>query len=291
MNNPELPQSQEQLLMSQLREILLKEDRHTLTELQRILDDKTLLSGRINPIIEEHFDYLKQNFPSEHAKVVNRLIEQKLKDSQEEIIAVIYPVLGKMITKFINLQFQLLKEQIDAQMKNVFSSKGMVLQLKNKILGLKTSDTLLAAVDEPVLEEIFVIQRDTGLLVGSAALYPSVDRDVVAGMLSAIKAFVEDAFERDNKEDLESIQYGTYRILIQNFPSNFFAIAMSGSVSTAESEFFRNQIIDFIQISDDLRQTEIDGEMQERISLQLENHFIIPQRNKMTTLRLKSTTN
>jgi hypothetical protein len=41
------------------------------------------------------------------------MIEQKLRDSQQAILDVIYPALGKMITKFMQLQFQELKEGID----------------------------------------------------------------------------------------------------------------------------------------------------------------------------------
>ena len=114
------PDSEVQL-MSQLREILLKEDRSTLTELQEILNNKSLLSGRVNPIIEEHLDFLKHNFPKEYAKIVDRLIEQKLKDSQQQILDIVYPVMGKMIMKFVNLQMQQLKEGIDAQINGIFS--------------------------------------------------------------------------------------------------------------------------------------------------------------------------
>ena len=99
----------EMLLMSQLREILLKEDRSTLMELQQIINDKSLLSGKVNPIIEEHMTFLRHNFPKEYSSIVNRIIEQKLKDSQQEILDVVYPVMGKMINKYINLQFQQLK--------------------------------------------------------------------------------------------------------------------------------------------------------------------------------------
>ena len=144
-----------------------------------------------------------------------------------------------MITKFVNLQMQQLKEGIDAQINAIFSRQGFVKHIKNRILGVKTSDMLIAAADKPILEEIFVIERDSGLMFGSAALFPSVNRDVVAGMLTAIKSFVEDAFERDN-EDLEMIQYGTYRILLQNYPFYYFALALSGTVSTSESEILRN---------------------------------------------------
>lgn len=277
-------------LMSQLREILLKEDRSTLTELQEILNNKSLLSGRVNPIIEEHLDFLKHNFPKEYAKIVDRLIEQKLKDSQQQILDIVYPVMGKMITKFVNLQMQQLKESIDAQINGIFSRQGFVKHIKNRVLGVKTSDVLLAAADKPIVEEIFVIERDSGLMFGSAALFPSVNRDVVAGMLTAIKSFVEDAFERDN-EDLEMIQYGTYRILLQNYPFYYFALALSGTVSTSESEILRDQIVEFIDKTDDLRVADVTDETQSHISQLLEEHFILPQRNNVQIMRFKQKTN
>ena len=277
-------------LMSQLRDILLKEDRSTLTELQEILNNKSLLSGRVNPIIEEHLDFLKHNFPKEYAKIVDRLIEQKLKDSQQQILDIVYPVMGKMITKFVNLQMQQLKEGIDAQINGIFSRQGFVKHIKNRILGVKTSDMLIAAADKPILEEIFVIERDSGLMFGSAALFPSLNRDVVAGMLTAIKSFVEDAFERDN-EDLEMIQYGTYRILLQNYPFYYFALALSGTVSASESEILRGQIVDFIDKTDELRVADVTDETQNRLSQLLEEHFILPQRNSPQTMRLKQKSN
>ena len=266
-------------LMSQLRDILLKEDRSALMEIQQILNERKLLEGRVNPIIEDHLTFLRQNFPKEYAHEVNKLIEKKLKDSQQEILDVIYPVMGKMIGKFINLQFQQLKESIDERINGIFSKQGIFKRFRNKIFGIKDSDTILASLNAPVLEEVFIIQRNTGLMIGNASLSPSVNRDVVAGMLTAIKSFVEEAFEHD-KEDLELIQYGTYRILLQNFPSYYFAMALSGSVSAKETEIFRNETIDFIEKTDSLRFSDITHDIQDKISQQLENQFIVPQREK-----------
>ncbi len=277
-------------MLSQLREILLKEDRNTLSEIQEVLNNKSLLSGRVNPIIEEHLDFLRHNFPKEYAKIVDRLIEQKIKDSQQQILDVVYPVMGKMINKYISLQFQQMKENIQDQINFAFSRQGLIKRLKNRILGLNDADVILAALDKPVLEEIFVIERDSGLMLGSAALYPSVNRDVVAGMLTAIKSFVEDAFERE-QEDLEMIQYGTYRILLHNFPFYYFALALSGSVSTAEAEGIRGQIIEFLEETDALRTDEITDETQIRISQLLEERFILPQKANMQSMRLRQNTN
>ena len=275
-------------LLAQLQDILLRDDRSTLQDVHRTLNEPALLAQKINPIVEDHLEYLRKNFPKEYTKIVNRMVEQKLKDSQQEIINVIYPALGKMINKYIAFQFQQLKDSIDERINSIFSTRGMLGQLKNRLLGINPADTLLASMDAAVLEEIFIIERNSGLLLGSAALYPSVNRDVVAGMLTAIKSFVEDAFEREN-EQLEMIQYGTYRIVVENFPSYYFAAAMSGSVSITEGAKWRGQMVDFIQANDILRQPQADGETQQKISELLENQFITPQIKKLKQLKIKPT--
>jgi hypothetical protein len=279
------PTDDELKLMSQLKDILLRDDRSTLLELQRTLNERELLEKKINPILEDHLEFLRKNFPKEYAQIVNKMVEQKIKSSQAEIVDAIYPVLGSMITKFINFKFQELKDSIDAQINGLKQNYNPVFWLRNRFLGVKDSDVILANIDAAVLEEIFVIERDSGLLIGSAALYPSVNRDVVAGMLTAIKAFVEDAFQRD-KEDLEMIQYGTYKIVIENFPSYYFAAAIKGSISTSEAGELRGKIIDFIKNTDVLHAPDRDGKKQEYVSQALDNQFIAQQRMSVKTNKI-----
>ncbi len=287
MTNGQLQEPEDEtVLMSQLKDILLREDRSALEELQRTLNEKQLLAEKINPIVEDHLAFLRQNFPKEYAKIVNRMVEQKLKSSQTEILDVIYPVMGKMINKYIAFQFQEMKDSINARIDALFSKQGLMWWIRNKIFGIDNAEMLLSSLDTPIIEEIFVIQRDSGLLYGSAALHPTVNRDVVGGMLTAIKSFVEDAFEREH-EDLEIIQFGTYKIIIENMPSHYFALAMSGSVSNTEGAVLRNQIIDFIQENDLLRSDNFNSTVQEQISQALDNQFIAPQRERLQKVKIK----
>jgi hypothetical protein len=282
MNNTSHSNKDEEVLMLQLRDILLRDDRATLSAVKKVLDDKALLSDRISPIVEEHLENMRQNFPQEYEQLVNKMIEHKLKSSQKEIVEVIYPVLGQMITKFISLQFQILKENIDKQIKQTFSTKTLMDKIKYRIFGVKTSDIIIAASDVPYVEEVFVIQKNSGLLLGSAALYPSENRDAVAGMLTAIKDFVEDAFEKD-REDLETINYGTYRVMLCSFPTYYFAMALSGSLSTLESEKFRSKVFEFAEKTPELRSENVDSDIQTNISERLESVFISPQRQLVHT--------
>jgi hypothetical protein len=279
------PTDDELKLMSQLKDILLRDDRSMLLELQRTINERELLEQKISPILEDHIEFLRKNFPKEYTLIVNKMVEQKIKSSQAEIVDAIYPVLGTMITKFINFKFQELKDSIDAQITGIKQTYNPVTWLRNRFSGVKESDIILANIDAAVLEEIFIIERNSGLLLGSATLYPAVDRDVIAGMLTAIKAFVEDAFNRD-KEDLEMIQYGTYKIVVENFPSYYFAAAIKGSISTSEAGELRGKMIDFIKNTDTLHAPDTDGRKEAHVSEALDNQFIAQQRALLKTNKI-----
>lgn len=228
--------------LEQLRNILLSEDRESLQKIQAVLEDKEQLSERVSPIVEEHITYLKNNFPVEFRQVVDEQIQKKLKDSQEEILGVIYPVLGRMIRKYITHQFQMLKESIDQKIKSTFSRQRFFGFFQRK----KAGEEILSEIDKPVIEEVYLIQRDSGLLLGSASEKETIDQDVVAGMFTAIKAFVEDAFQRE-KEELEMIEYDHYKIFIQNFPAYYMAIAISGSISAKEKDELSTRLLKFAE--------------------------------------------
>lgn len=247
-----------------------KKAEEEISKINQLIDTKEELSEKVSPIVEDHIETLKQNFPKEFKVVVDKQIEKKLVDSQEEILNVITPVLGKLIRKSITHQFQMLKESIDKQIKTTFSKQGFF----GRIFGYKKEDSevILSNADNTVIEEVYVIQRDSGLLMGSAAIKKTMDQDVIAGMFTAIKAFVEDAFKRE-KQELEMIEYGNYKIYIQNFYSYYIAVAMSGSISASEKNDISNKLYDFAESELKDIPKDIDDSLNNRISAKLKDYF------------------
>lgn len=264
----------DKVLLNQLQDILLKEDRAVIERLQKTMDDPVLLSEKISPIIEERMRFFKKNFPKEFQTTIDKIIDKKLKSSQEEILNVIYPVMGKMIKKYVAHQIQIVKDSIDESIKNTFSSKGLLWRFRTSIFGVKASDQAIHDLRDYKIEEIYVIQHNSGLLYGSASTENTIDQDVIAGMLTAIKSFVEDAFKRES-EDLELIQYGTYKILLQNFYSYYIAIAVSGSLSSTEQEVLSNNILDFAEANLTTLPEEPDESIFKQVSEALTSVFFI----------------
>ncbi len=258
-------------MLQQLQDILLKKDRQSLENLQHTLDDKELLSAKVSPIIEEHLAFMKQNFPKEFQLSVEKIIDNKLENSQEVILDLLYPKLGKMIQKYIGQQFQQLKEGIDAQMEATLN-KGPLGWVRRTVLGIKMSDEVLSEVDRPIIEQILIVERNSGLLLGSATKNEKIHEDLVAGMLTAIKSFAEDAFER-GEADLEMIQYDRYRIFLQNFPSYYFAVILGGSMSALQKETLSNDLLTFAEQEMNTPITEVNTDLNSSLKEKLEKYF------------------
>jgi len=265
------PEEEAQLL-EQLRQVLLSEDREALSAIREVLEDEALLSEKVSPIIRQHLAFIKENFQEEYGTIIEEIVSKKLSESQDEIVNMIFPKLNTIIKKFITAQFQILKEGIDTQIKTVqnrFSPK----QLFNRFFGPSDSEIVLSQLDSPEVHEVYLVQRESGLLLGSYAKEKNTDQDVIAGMLTAIKSFAEDAFNR-GKEDLEMIQYENYKIFLHNLPSYYFAVAMTGSISTSEKENLSNKLITFAKENVPFDTTNVNSTLTDRISTALSKYFI-----------------
>jgi len=100
----------------------------------------------------------------------------------------------------------------------------------------------LQEVFEPVIEEVFVISKDSGLLIGNFSRGNIADKDMVSGMLTAIKAFVEDAFAKEG-QDLEDIKFETFQISLMSFKTIYIATATSGVLSRDFKEDLSDRLI------------------------------------------------
>lgn len=229
------PSADEQELLRALRDILLREDREQLGQMRQLLDDDQWFDSRIEPIIKDQLSFLENQFPDAYRRAVDELISDRLASSQDELLDVIYPKLGTMINKYVQHQFQQLRESLEEQLHETFN-QGILGRLRYALGGVskqKTSEAILSRLERSQVEEVYVIERYSGALLGSAARRTTVDLDLVAGMLTAIKSFVEDAYQ-NGADELESIQYQNLTIILRSFPRYYVAVVISGALSTGE---------------------------------------------------------
>jgi len=228
--------------LAQLKNILLKDDREELDELRRALEEKeAALKDSVAPMIEEHIEFLKNNYPKEFEAAVDKQIETKIRDSQEELIAVIYPALGTMVKKYVNHQMVLMRESLDERI----NKKGPIGWFKRKVLGIKESEWVMAEEGAPVVEGIYVIEKNSGILISSASGAETMDEDLMAGMLTAIRSFAEDAFMK-GAQKVDTIEYDRLSIFVQSYPTFYIAVSLNGKMTQGDKSKLSDNLLEFV---------------------------------------------
>ncbi len=225
-----------------LKELLLNEDRdfaqnilQKLDSLEDTVNTPEKLSEKINPIIDKKLDTFVEGIPDKLGPV----IAEALIKSQDKVVDALFPIMGKMIKKYIQQEMKILSDNINKQLQNTFSVKAIKRKFKSMFTGVSENEIILSQLNNIKAEQVFLIEKGSGLIIASVSKEESVDEDMIAGMLTAIKSFVEDAFKKE-EQSLELIQYELFDIHIQNFTTYYFAVVISGGLDAT----FKNKLED-----------------------------------------------
>jgi hypothetical protein len=237
--------------LSILKQLLLDEDRdfanHILQKLESLENTVNIednLSDKVNPIIDKKIQAFAASVPKTLGPAITEALADQIKNSKDQVVEALFPIIGKMIKKYIQQEMKLLSESINSQVQNTFSVKGLKRKFKSIFTGVSENDIIISEHAKAKIEQVFVIEKGSGLLIASTTNKDSVDDDMIAGMLTAIKSFVEDAFAKKD-QSLELIQYELYNIHIQNFATYYMAVVVSGVFDSSFKDSLENKLFDF----------------------------------------------
>jgi len=235
-----------------LKELLLTDDRLLIDslklrikELEYIIEHQEILSTKVNPIVDNKLKEYTRNIPEELGPTIIESLKNEIRNSKDMVVDALYPILGKMIKKYIQQEFRILSEKINNILKKSFSFKSLIRKFKSKITGVDEESLIINELAKTEIQEIFIIDKNSGILLANFSKTNTIDKEIISAMLSAIKSFVEEAF-KTGEENLESIEYGMYNIHIQNFKSFFIAVVLHGVFESAYKEKLESQLLSFV---------------------------------------------
>jgi hypothetical protein len=235
--------------LSLLKDLLLTDDRayaesihKKIKALEDIINEQKKLSNKVDPIIDDRLEEFIEEIPETLGPTITEALAEQIKNSKDQVVEALYPIMGKMIKKYISQEISLLTERINKQLEDSFSAKSWKRKFRSWFGGVREEELLLSELALQLrVEQVLVIEKNSGLLIGQYAKTETIDKDMVSGMLTAIKSFVEDAFQ-GKSQNLELIEYELYHIHIQSFVSFYVAVAISGEYNL----IFKNKLQDII---------------------------------------------
>ncbi len=150
---------------------------------------------------------------------------------RSDLFDAIYPLTGEIIARKISEAFMNLVNYLNEKLERGLSTKNLRLRIKSFFTGIPAGELLLLDSLPFMVDEIFMLERDSGILLASASRDESekVDRDMVGGMLTAINEFVRTAFNSGKQRELDEIKYGKHRIVIRASQYFFLAFVINGA--------------------------------------------------------------
>ena len=230
--NPQQPQADPSL--ENLRDILFGRYRRQIAELEAELDD---LERRVTD---------EDALIAMIAPVLGDAIRRKIRDAREEMIEALYPVIGQAVVRAVSEAIRDLARTVDAQMRTSLGPRALWRRLQARIRGVSGAEIALRESLPFEVAEVFLVHRETGLLLYHVSRDPagSPDSDLISGMLTAIRDFVQDAFGRGEEGQLDEIQYGERRILIEAARHAYLAVVVDGIEPPGFRAGMRDRIIE-----------------------------------------------
>jgi outer membrane protein OmpA-like peptidoglycan-associated protein len=172
------------------------------------------LGPEMGAAIREQIKIDPQEISSAIAPEMGRAIKEQIVLERDAMVDALYPVIGNTISKYM---VEAIRE-INDKVANAFSVEGVQRKIKAKVQGVSEAELILSEAIKSTVQAIFLIHKGSGLVIaevqesGEARL----ESEMVAGMLTAIRSFVNDCIVPDGQiSELNEIEYGDSKIVIE----------------------------------------------------------------------------
>lgn len=239
--------------MTQLRQLLLAPEQQELAELRVTVAQTSaqVSAEQVGTVFTEAFLRSHKNDPA-LLPAVRPLIEQTLHQSVQEnpgaLVTALYPVMGPAIRRSVAEALAQAVEQMTYALDHAFSLRSWRWRIQAWATGRKFHEVVLASTIVYRVEQVFLIHRDSGLLLQHVAAAQinneegPRDADMVSGMLTAIQDFVRDSFSTKDGEGLERVKVGDLNVWIERGPHALLAASVRGNAPSALAGVLRDAL-------------------------------------------------
>jgi outer membrane protein OmpA-like peptidoglycan-associated protein len=232
-----LPKLEGDPKLEALRSLILEEDRAAIAKLQQKFDDPLQFAEAISSVLSDAF-VLAASKDERLANMLAPTLEQatqaSIRKNPGTMVGILYPLMGPAIRKSMAESLDGTLHRLNQAFKHSFSWQGLRWRLEALRSGSSYADVVLKHTVEYRVEHVFLIHRETGLLLEHVAAPEATAQDpqLVSGMLTAIQDFVRDSFEGSHKHGsggIDTLRLGDLLLWCEEGPSAFLAAVIRGN--------------------------------------------------------------
>ncbi|NJK60497.1 MAG: hypothetical protein HC918_10010 [Oscillatoriales cyanobacterium SM2_1_8] len=159
------------------------------------------------------------------APQIGAAIQQQIALERDAMVDALYPVIGSTIAKYFAEAIRSINEKLE----NAFSLEGLQRKVRARMQGISEAELIFKESSPFQVQALFLIHKMSGLVMGEAQRENTLEADMVAGMLTAIRSFANDCIVRTgDMKELDRIDYGNSQILLEVAGYCYVAAAVDG---------------------------------------------------------------
>ncbi|MEM7467832.1 MAG: hypothetical protein AAF387_13245 [Pseudomonadota bacterium] len=219
--------------LSQLRRLLIGREQESIERLQNRVELPATRAQDVAEVLVESFELNDSNNEALAAAMkspVQRCISDSVREDPDEFADALFPVIGPAIRKAVRDSIAALSEKINQALELSFSARGIKWRIESLRTGVPVAELILRDTFIYRVDQAFVMQRQSGLLVAHVARDGALeqDSDAVSAMLTALQDFVRDSFSSTEGTDLDTIRLGGEVVWLFHGPEAITAAIING---------------------------------------------------------------
>ncbi len=220
--------------LTELRGLLLAADEAEVVRLQQRLEDPQSRAEDVARVLPEAITIRSQEdrqLTDALMPTVEEAIVRSVRRNPVVLVDALFPVMGPAIRKSISNTLEEMLESLNQTLGQSFSAQGFKWRIEGWRTGKSFSEVVLLRTLLFRVEQVFLIHRETGLLLQhvSAGGAGVQDTDMISGMLTAIRDFVHDSFGGAEADGLHAFQVGQLNVWVEQGPHAIVAGVIRGN--------------------------------------------------------------
>ncbi|MGB3401782.1 MAG: OmpA family protein [Microcoleaceae cyanobacterium] len=229
------------------------------------------IAPEMGAAIQEQIRLDQEEIVQALAPTMGKAIQEQIILERDAMVDALYPVIGTTITRYLS---EALRE-INQKIETALSLQGVQRKIKAKMQGVSEAELILTEAMRCSVQAVLLIHKASGLLITEIQQEgrSKLDSDMLAGMLTAIRSFVNDCMTNNPEHrELSEIEYGDSRILIEVAGYCYLAVIMQGEPHQRLIQQIRQTLTNIIQQYSQVIQ-DFDGD-QEKIPIHLKQQLL-----------------
>ena len=178
-----------------------------------------IFSKHITKIIAQSYKDSPEALSFVLKETISQSIALEIENNKDTMVDSLYPIMGSMVSKYVSQAIKELMQNINTKIDDGLSLDTYKRKIKSKMTGVSEMELLIQEGGQAIISSLFVIQKESGLLIAEAQLQDKEVQDphMVASMASAIKDFINDWVNQNEIQDeVQILSYGASTLYIES---------------------------------------------------------------------------